>query len=336
MRKAERKLICTNYQLKLGAWNSVFAVPSCVVDNYIKLASGSQLKVLLFLLKNAGAMLRSEDIAAMTGVPADEAEDALIFWENVGVLDNSDGTLTPPASPTELKSAPAPLPRPAVTAETKVKLTADPQFMPKEIAGAVDGSSAVRYLFETYERLAGRPTKHNERNTLMLLTEEIGLPCEVALMLVEYCFSVEKATPAYMKSVALDWCESGIDTIEKAEERIKSLQNRCGLENKLRSIFRLSSAFSKSQKEFIAAWAELGFSYELIEEAYDVCMKGAGKLSFPYMDKVLRSWLDKGFTSPEQVKQEKTSAPPKQEASFSVGELEQSLYAKYRKGGSGE
>lgn len=328
-----------NFQLKLGAWGSVFAVPTCVVDNYIKLASGSQLKVLLFLLKNAGATLRSEDIAAMTGVSAGEAEDSLIFWENVGVVECADGIITPPNGAAEGKSAPLPVqpsPAHAVSAETRVKLTAAPQFMPKEIAGAVEGSSAVRYLFETYERLAGRPTKHNERNTLMLLTDEIGLPCEVAVMLVEYCFSVDKATPAYMKSVALDWCESGIDTIEKAEERIKSLQNRCGLENKLRSIFRLSSAFSKSQKEFIAAWAELGISSELIEEAYDVCMKGAGKLSFPYMDKVLRSWLDKGFTTPEQVKQEKTSAPPKQEASFNIGEIEQNMYAKYRKGGGGE
>lgn len=336
-KKTVKELICTNFQLKLGAWNSVFAVPSCVVDNYIKLTSGNQLKVLLFLLKNAGAMLRSEDIAAMTGVTPDEAEDALLFWENVGVLDNSGGTLTPPNSSSEIKPAAPQIPvQPTVSAETKVKLTADPQFMPKEIAGAVDNNSAVRYLFETYERLAGRPTKHSERNTLMLLIEEVGLPCEVAVMLVEYCFSIDKASPAYMKSVALDWCESGIGTIEKAEERIKALQNRFGLENKLRGMFRMTSAFSKSQKEIINAWSELEVSPELIEEAYDACMKNTGKLSFPYMDKVLRNWLDKGITTPEQVQLSKTAPPPKQESSFSVGEIEQTMYAKYRKGGSGE
>lgn len=332
-----------NYQLKLGAWGSVFAVPSCVVDNYIKLASGNQLKVLLFMLKNAGATLRSEDIAAMTGVSPDEAEDALLFWENVGVLENTSGTLTPPSGSLEPKPAVPPIPapvRPAVSAETRVKLTADPQFMPKEIAGAVDNNSAVRYLFETYERLAGRPTKHSERNTLMLLIEEVGLPCEVAVMLVEYCFSIDKASPAYMKSVALDWCESGIDTIEKAEERIKALQSRYGLENKLRGIFRMSSAFSKSQKEIISAWAELEISVELIEEAYDACMKNTGKLSFPYMDKVLRNWLDKGITTLEQIKLNKAAPKQVQEismsSSFNIDELEQLAIAKYRKGGNGE
>lgn len=323
-----------NFQLNLGVWGSVFAVPACVVDNYIKIASGEQLKVLLYLLKNAGVPLRSADIAAVTGVSESDAEDALIFWENVGVVSSSDGVLQPPQGAAE-RFAPI-AESPAVPAEVKVKLTADPQFQPKEIAVAVDSSSAVRYLFETYERLAGRPTKHTERNTLMLLTEEIGLPCEVAVMLVEYCFSVEKATPAYMKSVALDWCESGIDSIGKAEERIKTLRARYGLENRLRGMFRLNSAFSKSQKEIISEWTELDINPELIEEAYDVCMRSTGKLSLPYMDKVLRGWLDKGIATPEQVAQSKNAPKPKQEASFSVGSLEQTAYAKYRKGGNGE
>ena len=327
-----------NFQLNLGVWGSVFAVPACVVDNYIKIASGEQLKVLLYLLKNAGVPLRGTDIAAVTGVSESDAEDALIFWENVGVVSSSDGVLQPPEGAPRPAAAPfAPVAEtPAVSAEVKVKLTADPQFQPKEIAVAVDSSSAVRYLFETYERLAGRPTKHTERNTLMLLTEEIGLPCEVAVMLVEYCFSVDKATPAYMKSVALDWCESGIDSVGKAEERIKSLRARYGLENRLRGMFRLNSAFSKSQKDIISEWTELDINPELIEEAYDVCMKSTGKLSLPYMDKVLRGWLDKGITTPEQVAQSKNAPKPKQEASFSVGSLEQTAYAKYRRGGNGE
>ena len=39
--------ICGN-----GVWSSVFAVPSDVVDKYIKLAGAAQLKVLLWILRN--------------------------------------------------------------------------------------------------------------------------------------------------------------------------------------------------------------------------------------------------------------------------------------------
>ena len=30
-----------NYNINLGGWNSIFAVPSDVVDKYIKIASGA-------------------------------------------------------------------------------------------------------------------------------------------------------------------------------------------------------------------------------------------------------------------------------------------------------
>ena len=35
------------YKLNLGSWNSVFAVPSDIVDKHLKLAGAVQLKVLL-------------------------------------------------------------------------------------------------------------------------------------------------------------------------------------------------------------------------------------------------------------------------------------------------
>ena len=40
------------YQLNLGAWNSVFVVPSILVDQHIKLAGAVQLKVILWVLRH--------------------------------------------------------------------------------------------------------------------------------------------------------------------------------------------------------------------------------------------------------------------------------------------
>ena len=41
-----------SYKIDLGAWGSIFAVPTALVDSHIKLASGAQLKVLLYILRN--------------------------------------------------------------------------------------------------------------------------------------------------------------------------------------------------------------------------------------------------------------------------------------------
>ena len=46
-----------NYMINLGSWGSVFAVPSDVVDKYIKIASGSSIKVLLYFLRHCGEQL---------------------------------------------------------------------------------------------------------------------------------------------------------------------------------------------------------------------------------------------------------------------------------------
>lgn len=318
------------YSINLGAWRSVFAVPSCVADNYIKIATGEQIKVLLYLLKNAGIPLRNQDISLATGVDASEVDDALLFWENVGVISDNGGAYEPSeSSHTQTVQYTE---KPSVTPEIKVALTSEPHYEPKEIAGAINSDKAVRYLFDIFEKLKGKPTTHSERNTLMILIEEIKLPCEVAVMLVEYCFSIDKASPAYMKTVALDWVENSIDTIGKAEERIRTLRSRLSLEGKLKTLFGMTSNFGKSQKEFISQWAELGLSNEMFEEAYDATMKGAGKLSFPYMDKILRKWSADGITSPEMInKTKKPAVKHDSESSFDINEIEQLSYERYKK-----
>ncbi|MGN0577171.1 MAG: DnaD domain protein, partial [Ruminiclostridium sp.] len=204
-------------------------------------------------------------------------------------------------------------------------------FPPAEIASAGNGDKAVKYLLETFERLAGRATKHAERNTLMVIIEEIKLPCEVAVMLVNYCFEIDKATPAYMKTAALDWYESGIDTIGKAEERIRALKQRFTLENKLRVKFGMNSAFSAKQKEIIEGWAGMELPDSLIDAAYDKTLNGAGKLSFPYMDKILRKWHEEGITDPAQLEKQKKQEASEGGSSFDISELEQSAYQRYKK-----
>lgn len=318
-----------SYIINLGAWRSVFAVPSCVADNYIKIASGNQLKTLLYLLKNSGAVLTAAIISSETGVPEGEVSEALDFWEERGVIAKDKGTITPANTAPISSAVPVTEDKPKPVSP-RVAL-AETQFPPTEIASAVNGDKAVKYLFETFERLAGRPTKHAERNTLMVIIEEIKLPCEVAVMLVNYCFEIDKATPAYMKTSALDWYESGIDTIGKAEERIRALKQRNTLENKLRVKFGMNSAFSAKQKEIINGWAEMELPESLIDAAYDKTLNGAGKLSFPYMDSILRKWKEQGITDPAQLEKQKKQEASESGSSFDISELEQSAYQRYKK-----
>ena len=66
-----------NYSLNAGEWNSVFAVPSSVVDKYIKIAGGNSLKLLLFLLRHGGESFSEKELKEALGFRLEgELEDA--------------------------------------------------------------------------------------------------------------------------------------------------------------------------------------------------------------------------------------------------------------------
>ena len=39
------------FKVNCGIWGTMFGVPSIVADNFLKLATGGQIKVLLYLLR---------------------------------------------------------------------------------------------------------------------------------------------------------------------------------------------------------------------------------------------------------------------------------------------
>ena len=328
------------HKLDLGAWRKVFAVPSCVAeDNHLKLASGAQLKVLLYMLANPDMGITSENISAATGVEVHDVEDALLYWVNAGVLANEGSEYRPPektpagkSSAESVSAAAEQRDNPLSTPEARAALSKETHFPPKTIAGAVNGSDAVKYLFTTYEKLAGRPPRHAEQQTLMVLVEEIGLPCEVTMMLVEYCFKIDKATPAYMKAVARDWCDNGISDIPKAEARIKLLYSRHSAENRLREKFGIAGAFSAKQKQMIAEWTDLDIPEQLIDEAYDRMITNTGKLSLPYMDKILRKWMSEGIRESSQIPKKPPRPDGGQDAapSYNINEIEQQSFDLYK------
>lgn len=320
------------FKLNMGGWNSVFAVPSSVVDNYIKLASGDNLKVLLFFLRNGGTVFTSDDVAQSTGVPSGQVDDSVKFWEQRGLISADGIELVPQAQPDNIvfkKNEPAESP-----SARKVDLTRPPEFKPTEIAASVRGSDAVKFLFTRCEELYGRPLKHAEQNALMLIVEEAGLPAEVAIMLVEYCFAIGKNTPAYIKAMASDWVDNEIVTIEKAEERLRHLKSFNASEYELKRLFEMNSAFTKNQREYLAKWLDdYKFTTDMIYEAYQRTLDGAGKLSFPYMDKILQSWSKSGFTVVSQVNEYESKRREKTKedsaSSFDIDDLDKIALEKY-------
>ena len=77
------------FKVNNGAWGSMFGIPCIVADNFLKLASEAQIKVLLYILRNNNRMCSTDEIGRAVGITAEQAEESLIFWQQANVLAES-------------------------------------------------------------------------------------------------------------------------------------------------------------------------------------------------------------------------------------------------------
>ena len=62
-----------NLSVHISGFGQMFGVPNAVVDQYLKLATPSQLKVLLYLLRSNRPNLAHDEIAKALGIPEELA-----------------------------------------------------------------------------------------------------------------------------------------------------------------------------------------------------------------------------------------------------------------------
>ena len=290
----------------------MFGVPCIVADNFLKLATGEQLKVLLYILRCSGRDCTDEEIALNTGVSPQQAADAVMFWQQVNVLspdsaqtlrNNSimtaapvQNTVPPAASPSDsVQKAPAEEKKTAPQPRQKQNLT------PSEISKLMKDSDDISELFKTAESILGTLT-HIQQNSLIWMYTYLGLKKEVIITLLAYCVSIEKTNPGYIEKIACDWSENEINTLNAAQEEVSRMSGSREYVTQIMRSFEMKRRPTAKQMDIIAQWKTIGFNLELIHYAYEKTIEQIDKLSFEYINKILLSWRDSGYTSVKDVK----------------------------------
>lgn len=224
-----------DYSVNLGAWNSIFAVPSTVVDEHLKMAGSAQLKVLLYFLRHSGENISLQDMSAAVGLAEADIKDALNYWVETGVLKLSDGVITPPPNAEQAEAE-------AVTAAAPVEAV-KPKFIPSaptrpshdECAKLLENNE-IRQLVGETQKMFGGMMKRGDIDILVSLPTWTGLPVSVILMIVNYCFSINKKSMRYIEKVAVSWSDKGLDTPEKADSYLSRLTSSRNAWNKVKNI----------------------------------------------------------------------------------------------------
>lgn len=297
------------YRINSGLVGNMFSVPGIVADNFLKLATGGQIKVLLFLLRSSGKDITTEEVSAGTGITVQEAEEAILFWQQANVLAGDTDTpasLMQPALMSPPVQQPAEEPA-AVQADENVQTKTGaaparmPMLAPSDIAQLVSGSPDIMELFKAAESALG-PLNHTMQNALITMYTHLGLKKEVILILLNYCKSIDKTNSAYIEKIAYSWADSDINTLEAAQEEVERLSlshDYCGMVMKQ---FEMKRRPITSQMAFVDQWRDAGFSPELLRAAYEKTVERIDKVSFPYINSILQSWKDKGIKNTEDLK----------------------------------
>ena len=339
-----------NYTVNLGEWNKVFCVPSVVVDKHLKMAGSAQLKVLLYLLRHAGEedACHCAAISAAVGLSGADTADAMQYWIESGVLSKNDDSLSVPEKKKK-KAEPAAKELPK---ELPVKEEARPPQAPvivslprvshSQAALRMKQSKKIAFMLNDVQLRLARPITPTEQAVLISLCDNVSLPVDVVLMVVEFAVCQGKASVHYIEKVGMDWANNGINTHAKAQKKLAEIHQMQNAWYTLERALGLPKSTPSSKEQecadlFINQWK---FAPPVLKKAYDICKDNTGKVSFAYIKKILENWHEQGIETLEAAealsRQElnkasgrSASKKPRKATSYDLDDIEDMIYGKY-------
>lgn len=315
-----------NLSINLGAWNSLFAIPCDVVDKHIKLAGSAQLKVLLFILRHAGEKISTVEIANALSMSEIDVKDSMQYWLETNIisrdsLTNFDENFTVRKEASDSNS---------ICVIDKSEFNRNLNRLPGRsekpdsafVAKRINESDEISFLMQEAQVILSRPISNGDSATLLMIHDTDGLPVDVILMLMQYAVSIGKKSMKYIEKMAISWANEEIDTVEKAENKIRTLENYRKAWVSVEKIIGIEQR-SPSLKEDETAnrWINIWkISEDLIKEAYDRCVNSKGKYILSYMDGIIKRWYKSGIKTLSQVADNDKSKQSQREQKQSVEE----------------
>lgn len=251
-------------------------------DRLFKLDSGDAALLYLYLLRHGGT--------AGLKWPDARLQGALEGLRSLGL---APGEALPAPEP------PAPEPPP-------------PEYSTEDITQALaDASSTFPALAGEVERRLGKRLSTADLKNLYTLYDHLALPTEVILLLVGWC--IEETARKYgpgrkpflsqIRKEGFVWARLGVDTIERAEERIETLTRLRSRESEVLRLLDITPRpLVQREKDYIAAWDEMGFDNEAIRMAYERTVLKKQSMDWGYMNGILRRWHEKGLHTAAAVR----------------------------------
>lgn len=277
---------------------SATLVSNLFIDQYMAGANGEYVKVYLYLLRHAGKPFSLGEIADALHYTEGDVKRAIAYWEKAGVLAGKGehkakdeagkhgGSKEDDAAFAE--ELPAAVPAPAKPVYSK------------ELVSRLSGDEDFTQLLYIAQKYMNKVFTQRECQIFAYLYGELRLPSELLEYLVEYCVQNGHTSIRYMETVALNWHQKGLVTVEEAKAYSASFS---------KDSFSVMKAFglndrrpADTEKRFIDTWfGAYGFSREIVLEACNRTIEATHTPSFAYANKILTEWKKAGVKTLSDV-----------------------------------
>jgi len=281
---------------------------SFILEN-IPDSNPTYIKVYLYLLALSGQDVDFKVIADKLSLLESDVLNAYKYWEEKGAFSSDIKPTYTKEEPVEVKKS---------------------DYKDGYVSQAVIESPSLKDMMQVAEDLLEKPLTAPEMDTLFWFYDGLGLSPEAVLMLLEYCVSKGKPRISYAEKVALSWCDKGLVTPEAISLYLRDSERKTeDINFILRKIGIQGRNLTAPEEEYFNKWlSSFKMSREMIVFAYEKTILATGKLSLPYMDKILTSWFENGiFTVPEAQKESENKKDTIKKApntqGYEYGDLEQ-------------
>lgn len=272
-----------SYFVNQDSFSAGFFLPCDIADKYLKLATPTQLKVIIYIMRNISSGIDSSIAAEALSLPVSEVEDALVFWSQCKILKSDKKT-------DEIKEV------------NKSVIDAKMPSRTDVIKRGME-DSCIMFMLREAQLKFGRNLKQNESSLLVSLYDDYGMDVSVILLLLQHAVNEGKCNMAFIKSTASKWMSAGVETVVEAEEKIADTARQKLSWSIVERVFGIEKRKpSDRELELSDLWInKWKFGEDILKLGYDTCVNAKTKLDMRYIAKVFENWHKAGYTTAKAV-----------------------------------
>ena len=174
-----------------------------------------------------------------------------------------------------------------------------PEYTNEELVQRTNEDRGFSGVVQMAQQLYGRKLTAAEMKKLLGMQDHFGLPPEVLMQLLTYVFDEYRAkngpgrSPGirYIEKVACHWADDEVLTLDMAERYIARDRERRSLHGQIWRALQLDDRpHVPTERKYVDSWIDMEFPVDVIAEACDRTVTNTGRLTWAYMDKILKGW----------------------------------------------